>query len=72
MISALGRYWIYRHGGTRRSHWRTIAQTDDEADARRQYGLACDAMRQGGIRLVDIDANRILEERTAPRLRSRW
>jgi hypothetical protein len=56
------RFWIYCHGGTGWYTWRVLSQTNDEATARWLYDNARAMLRQGAVRLIDVETSMILEE----------
>lgn len=63
-------YRVLRHGGRSSDSWRVAFDGDREA-AERAYQRLYEAMRQGGVRLVDAEG-RVLKGAWAPRLRTRW
>jgi len=66
------RFWIHRHGGTWRQGWRLLSRTNDEATARWLYRNALDARQPGGVRLIDVETNTVLEHSGAPPAPNRW
>lgn len=74
-MSAQGYWVLMRHGGRQADDWRERnAWAPNEAGeklARAAYSKAQEAMRQGGVRLVNPHGVIVLDSWT-PRLRSRW
>lgn len=63
-------YRVERHGGTRRSQWRTLYEGDDEARARRVYDREAKKMREG--RVVLAQDGKVIASEWSPSLRTRW
>lgn len=63
---------VERHGGNRNHDWKIVLSTDSYDEAWDRLKHIYLKMRQGGVRLLNTTSGNILEERKAPRLRSRW
>jgi hypothetical protein len=61
---------VERHGGRRGDGWRLVYEGEEER-ARREYEKLYEAMRQGGVRLLQPGGRTELIT-TSPRLRTRW
>jgi hypothetical protein len=61
---------VERHGGRADDLWRVVFE-GSEAEAKTEFAMRWEDVRQGGLRLIDSQGNqaRLL---TAPRLRTRW
>ena len=66
------KYRIERHGGRSNNAWRVVYRSDSPIKAKDKYNALWLKVRQGGIRLISSEDEKVLVEYSAPLLRRAW